>query len=89
MMATAREMIVISRHWHQPEVLVGIDVEKIRLELSVEDFCKALVQEIPHPMKTLTRKGLEGDLLEAVQIVLGKAKESSVHNPPGAPNGVS
>ena len=81
----AREMVVISRHWHQPNVVVGIDKEKIRLELSLEDFCRAVVSEIPHPAATFTRKGLEANILAALQVVLAKAKESSVYNPPEVP----
>lgn len=79
---TERAMVVISRHWHQPNVVVGIDQEKIRLELSLEDFCKAVAQEVPHPAKCFTRKGLEENMLAAMEIVLAKAKEASVYNPP-------
>lgn len=80
-----RTMVVISRHWHQPQVVVGIDHEHIRLELSLEDFCVALAAEVPHPSLTMTRAGLEGQLVEAMHRVLFKTKESSVYNPPAVP----
>lgn len=79
----AGAVLVISRHWHEPEVRVGVDHEQIRLEMSVEDFCRALVQEIPHPVLCFTRKGLTENVVAAVAVVLGKVKETSVHVPPG------
>ena len=79
---TYRAKVVISRHWHQPDIVVGIDHEHIRLELSLEDFTKALVAEIRHPVTFLTRSGLEVNIVAAIDTVLAKAKESSVHNPP-------
>lgn len=81
-MQTAREIVVISRYWHSPAITVGIDQEKIRIELSLDDFCRALVQEIPHPAMCFSRQGLETNILAAMRTVLEKTKEASVYNPP-------
>ena len=77
-----KAMVVISRHWHGPEIKIAIDHEAIRLEISLEDFVKALVAEIRHPVTFFTRGGLEGNIVAAIDTVLAKAKEASIHNPP-------
>jgi hypothetical protein len=81
MAALAKTVVVVSRYWHQPEIVVGIDHQQIRLELSVEDFCKALVRTIRHPAMLATRSGLEEQLLAATKEVLEQVKEASVHSP--------
>jgi hypothetical protein len=74
-----KESIVQSRHWDNPEIKVRIDQKGIEVEISLEDFCKAVVAEIPHPAFTFTRKSLETDILGALEIVLNKTKEATNH----------
>lgn len=78
----AREVVVISRHWHGPEITVSVNHEAIKLELSLEDFCRALVAEMPHPTKVWSRAGAEANVIDAMHGVLAKVKEASVYNPP-------
>lgn len=72
-----KEVVLISRYWNNPNITVRVDSKKIEVEMSVQDFCKAIVAEIPHPSTTLTRSKLEKNVLSVVQTVLNKAKEAT------------
>ena len=74
-----KEMVVISRHWHSPEINVTVMRDGIGVSLSLEDLCKAIVAEIPHPSLTMTRAGLEKNILGTLEAVLNKAKEATIH----------
>jgi len=76
-METSIARVIISRHWDNPEIIVCIDAEKIEVMMSVQDFCKALVAEIQHPIFIQTRNGLEDQCLKMIDTVLNKAKEST------------
>lgn len=69
--------VVISRHWDNPEITVYVDDEKIEVRMSIEDFCKAVVAEISHPALTMTRSGLEKNVLKVINTVLDKAKQAT------------
>ena len=74
-----KEILHISRHWHEPEIRVAIHKEGIAIEIGLEAFCKAVVAEIPHPALTMTRAKLEENVLGALETVLNKVKESSAY----------
>lgn len=69
--------LVISRYWHQPQIEVYVDSEQIQVRMPIEDFCKAVVKEISHPVTTLTRAQLEKNILGVLVTVLNKAKEAT------------
>jgi hypothetical protein len=77
-----RSVVVISRHWHNPAIEVGVSSDGIQIDMAVEDFCRALVAEIPHPVMCFTRTGLADNIVAAMDVVLEKAKQASIHNPP-------
>ena len=74
-----KEVVVISRHWHSPEITVQIMRDGIGVGMSLEDLCKAIVADIPHPFLTMTRGGLESNILATLESVLNKAKEATIH----------
>lgn len=74
-----KEIVHISRHWDSPEIKVAVHRDGIAIEVSLEDFCKAVVAEIPHPALTMSRAKLESNVLSALAVVLGKVKEASAH----------
>lgn len=80
-MDTDREIIVISKHWHSPEIKVRVDAAGMEISTTLEDFVRALAAELPHPAKMLTRDRVTTQILAAIPKVLEKIKESSVHNP--------
>lgn len=71
--------VIISRHWNNPEITVYVDSEKIEVQMSIENFCKAIVAEVSHPAFTLTRAELEKNVLKVVTTVLEKAKQATVN----------
>lgn len=73
------ERVIISRHWDNPEITVSVDSKKIEVQMSIEDFCKALVAEIPHPLLTLSRSQLEKQCLKNIGTVLEKAKQATAY----------
>ena len=76
-----KSKLVISKHWHEPEIELKFDADGFEINLTLEDFCRALVAEAPHPWSTFTRNKLENDIISAVDTVLTKAKEVSIHLP--------
>lgn len=69
--------LIISRFWDNPTIEVYVDSQKIEVRMSVEDFLKAIVAEIPHPSATMTRSKLEAQILKVLPVVLNKAKEAT------------
>ena len=74
-----KEIVHISRHWDSPEIKVAMHREGIVVEISIEDFCKAIVADLSHPAWIFKRGTLEQKVLAAIQPVLSKVKEASVH----------
>lgn len=74
-----KEVVHVSRHWDNPEIKVTLYREGISIEISVQDFCKAVVAEIPHPAMVFSREKLQANILGALEVVLNKVKESSNH----------
>lgn len=74
-----KETLHISRHWHSPEIRVALHKEGIAIELSVEDFCKAIVAELEHPAWIFKRGTLEEKVLAAITPVLNKIKQASLY----------
>jgi len=73
----ARQKVVISRHWHSPEISVTVSAEKIELTCDLEDFVAALVTEMPHPLKMWSRKKHSNEANAAMLRAIEKIKESS------------
>jgi len=69
--------MVISRYWNSPLITVVVSDEKIEVQMTVENFLKAIVQEIPHPSITIARSQLESQILKVLPTVLNKAKEAT------------
>jgi hypothetical protein len=69
--------IVISRYWHRPKIDVFLMREGIAIEFTVEDFIKAIAEEIGSPTLILKQKTIQDKLIDAAAQVLEKAKEAS------------
>lgn len=74
-----KEIIHISRHWDSTAIKVAVHQEGIAIEVTLEDFCKAIVAEISHPAWMFKRGTLEAKILAAIQPVLDKVKQASEH----------
>ncbi len=69
--------LVISRYWNHPQIIVKISIERIAIEMPVQDLLKALAAEIRSPSLIFTRSQLEEELLLHLAPVLEKIKEAS------------
>ena len=74
-----KQAIVISRHWHSPNISVILTDESISIECDLDDFLKGLVEELNHPLKTMTKARLIEDIMSCKDIALNKIKQASSH----------
>ena len=79
-MAAPITKVVISKHWHQPEITFGFDADGVRLSVPIEDFARALAAELGATPLTFQQRmhGMTGDdLLRALRVAVEKLKEAS------------
>jgi len=74
-----KQAVVISRHWHSPQITVTIRDDSIGLECPLDDFIEALIAEIKSPMMHATRSRQADDIRAVKDVVLGKIKEASAY----------
>lgn len=74
---TAKDVVTISRYWHEPAIRTVVTSEGISLSTPVEDFLTALAQEMG-PTAAMTRASLTKKLLAALPNVLNRIKEESI-----------
>ena len=77
--ANGKKTVHISRHWTNPAIQVTVCRDGIALEISLEDFCRAVVAELPHPAFTMTRAALEKNVVGAIEGTLNKVKEATAY----------
>ncbi len=79
-MAAPITKVVVSRHWHRPEIAFGFDADGVRLTVPLEDFAKFLAAEMGSTPMTF-RQRMHGassdDLLLALKAAVEKLKEAS------------
>ena len=81
-----KHRVVVSRHWHNPKITAALHLERkglpggmIAVDMSVEDFVKAVVHELGTKRWAIKQDDFEFRLLACASMVLDKMKESSVH----------
>jgi len=77
--------LVQSNYWHRPGIAVNLIQDTntapngaISVSTDFEDVILAILAEIEHPVKHLTRKSQEKAIRAAISTVLEKIKESTV-----------
>jgi hypothetical protein len=78
LMKKSKTTVLVGRKWHEPEISISVGTEGIGISLSLEDFLKALAQEVGNPSFVVTIKGLEKRLLSASEAVVAGMKEETV-----------
>jgi hypothetical protein len=70
--------LVISRHWHKPEITAAIrysdEGAKMALEMPAEDFVRAVVHELAKDRWCLKQATFEGRVVAAAMAVIEKTK---------------
>ena len=74
-----KDIVHISRHWDNPTIHVVVRVDGISVDMSLESFCNALADEIGNPAFILRNAALRVKILDAMDTVIGKAKEATNH----------
>jgi hypothetical protein len=70
--------VTISRYWNRPEINITVNDELISLNMKMDDFIKALKEEIGSVTWTFRDKTFNETMDNAVQSVIKKVKEESV-----------
>lgn len=70
--------VTISRYWNRPEINITVNDELISLNMKMDDFIKALKEEIGSVTWTFRDKTFNEAMDNAVQSVIKKVKEESV-----------
>lgn len=72
-----KQIVHISRYWDNPEIKVAVHREGITIEISLEDFCRAVAQEVGSPTFLFKNETLQQRIVDAISPVLEKVKEAS------------
>jgi hypothetical protein len=72
------ETVTITKLWHNPQINVTVDSEKISLSMPLDDFMEALLQEIGSVTLILTQKAFSAKMKSAKERVLSGVKEESI-----------
>jgi hypothetical protein len=70
--------VTISRYWNRPEINITVNDELISLNMKMDDFIKALKEEIGSVTWMFRDKTFNETMDNAVQSVIKKVKEESV-----------
>lgn len=73
-----KTVVTISRKWNNPQIKTTISKEGIELQISIEDFEVALLEEIGSVTFTLTKGQLKDKVNKAILNVLTGIKEESI-----------
>jgi hypothetical protein len=69
-----KSVLTISREWHNPQIKTTITNQAISLEMSIEDFEKALVAELGKIHVTMS---MDKKIKKAIQAVIDGVKQES------------
>jgi len=79
-----RSSIVVSNYWHKPGISVTFKHNQgdspngsIHVEIGMDDFLKAIANELPHPIKVWTSKAQAAAVKQAYLTALEKVKEAT------------
>lgn len=70
--------VTISRFWHNPAITTTFTDKLINIEIDLDDFMKALKEEIGSVTWTFKQETFEKQLDEAVAVVLKKVKQETI-----------
>ena len=69
--------VIIGRFWNSPEITVRVTHLEIRMDIGIDDYLNALVEEIGNPTMLLTKGMLKTALTKAAKVVEEKVKLES------------
>jgi hypothetical protein len=69
--------VVVGRKWHKPDIYTRLDKEGIDLQMELDDFVLALLDELGSPTMIMTRAQLKARVHQAVEKVVSGIKDVS------------
>lgn len=72
-----KAVVTISRYWDNPKIFTKVTNKEISLEISLDDFKKAIKNEIGSVATTFTKAGLDQKIDKAFDNVIKGIKEES------------
>lgn len=72
-----KDVVVISREWHNPNIRMVVNPKGINISMSVDDFIMALAEEVGSPTMILTRVAFLKKLQASSFTVLDGMKRES------------
>jgi hypothetical protein len=72
------EKVTITRLWHNPEIHVTVDSEKISLSMPLDDFVAAMITEIGSVAMVFKQKTFAEKVKIAKEAIIKGIKEESV-----------
>lgn len=76
-MLQERDKIVIGRKWNNPKIYTVVNVDKIEMDIDLENFSHALAEEIGNPTFIMTKAQLEKKIHSAIKAVVSEIKTAS------------
>lgn len=76
-MTAEKRTAVISKKWNNPRIEIKVCVEGIGIEVGLDNYLEALVQEFGSPAKYMTVKGLRAGITAASERVISGLKKET------------
>ena len=73
-----RSLVTVTREWHNPQINIHVTHLDIKLDITLDDFLKAIVEEAGNPTMLLTKAQLLARLEKAAEVVVDKVKQESI-----------
>lgn len=72
-----KEKVTVSRQWHHPEINIFVDTGCVGAGMSLQDFIKAMSDEVGNPTMLVTKTQLNIALNQAAERVIQEMKKKT------------
>ena len=79
------EMISVTKKYDEPTIYHTVDIEGLKLQISLEDYLTALQHELGSPAFILTKASLDSKLRAASAKVIQSVKDESIKTSTSVP----
>lgn len=71
--------VIVSRHWHNPQINAFVTVQDVGAEMDLDDFLLAVLDILGKPTYIMTREQLKTKVMAAKEEVVTELKKATVH----------
>jgi hypothetical protein len=72
------EILTIMRKWGNPDIKLWIDTEEIGIQIKLDDFIEALINEVGSVTTILTRKQIRERIEKSSRTVIEAVKKETI-----------